>query len=151
MTSERDAWLDQVREEVVLPDLPICDPHHHLWDHPSDRYLVEELHVDTGAGHNVVSTVFVDCMSGYRTDGPEELRPVGETEFALAQAKQSETAGGARIAAIVSYADLRLGAEVERVLAAHVDAGDGRFRGIRHATAHDPDPAIRGNHTGSPP
>ena len=24
-------WLDQVIEEIVEPDLPIIDPHHHLW------------------------------------------------------------------------------------------------------------------------
>jgi L-fuconolactonase len=75
---------------------------------------------------------------------------VGETEFALAQSQASEADGGAVIGAIVSYADLRLGGAVEEVLAAHVKAGDGRFRGIRHATSADPDPAIRGNHVGSP-
>jgi len=150
MTPERAAWLDLVHEEVLLPDLPICDPHHHLWDHPKERYLVEELHQDTGAGHNVVTTVFVDCMSGYRTDGPEAMRPVGETEFALGQSRASEADGGAVIGAIVSYADLRLGKGAEEVLAAHVDPGAGRFRGIRHATSGDPDPSIRGNHVGSP-
>jgi predicted TIM-barrel fold metal-dependent hydrolase len=149
MTPEHAAWLDLVREDALLPELPICDPHHHLWDHPKERYLVEELHQDTGAGHNVTTTVFVDCMSGYRGDGPVELQPVGETEFALGQARASE-ASGAVIGAIVSYADLRLGAAVEEVLAAHVAAGDGRFRGIRHATSHDDDPSIRGNHVGSP-
>jgi len=149
MTPEHAAWLDLVHEEVLLPELAICDPHHHLWDHPKERYLVEELHQDTGSGHNVMTTVYVDCMSGYRTDGPEELRPVGETEFALGQARASE-AGGAVIGAIVSYADLRLGAGVEAVLAAHVAAGDGRFRGIRHATSRDADPSIRSNHVGSP-
>jgi L-fuconolactonase len=150
MTPEHAAWLDLVHEDALAPELPICDPHHHLWDHPKERYLVEELHQDTGAGHNVTTTVFVDCMSGYRGDGPEELRPVGETEFALEQARASEADGGAVIGAIVSYADLRLGGRVEEVLAAHVKAGDGRFRGIRHATADDPDPAVRGNHVASP-
>jgi L-fuconolactonase len=149
MTPEHAAWLDLVHEEVLRSELAICDPHHHLWDHPTERYLVEELHQDTGSGHHVLTTVYVDCLSGYRTDGPEALRPVGETEFALGQAVASET-GGAVIGAIVSYADLRLGAAVEAVLAAHVAAGDGRFRGIRHATSCDPDPSIRSNHVGSP-
>jgi L-fuconolactonase len=86
MRPEHAAWPALVDEEIVQPELAICDPHHHLWDHPKERYLVEELHQDTGAGHNVVATVYVDCMSGYRTDGPEALRPVGETEFALGRA-----------------------------------------------------------------
>ena len=151
MRPERVAWLALVHEDAVDPDQPICDPHHHLWDHPNERYLVEELQADTGAGHHVLSTVYVDCMSGYRTDGPEALRPVGETEWARQQAEASERTGGSVIAAIVSYADLRLGAAVEEPLAAHAAAGDGRFRGIRHATAADPDPSIRANHTGSAP
>jgi L-fuconolactonase len=150
MRPEHAAWLALVDEEIVQPEVAICDPHHHLWDHPKERYLVEELHRDTGAGHNVVATVYVDCMSGYRTDGPEAMRPVGETEFALGQSRASEADGGAVIGAIVSYADLRLGKGVEEVLAAHVAAGGGRFRGIRHATSRDPDPAIRSNHVGSP-
>ncbi len=151
MTPEQAAWLDLVHEDALLPELRICDPHHHLWDHPKERYLVEELQQDTAAGHRVVSTVFVDCMSGYRTDGPEALRPVGETVFALEQADASEETGGSVIAGIVSYADLRLGAGAEEPLEAHVAAGGGRFRGIRHATAYDPDPSVRGNHTGSGP
>jgi predicted TIM-barrel fold metal-dependent hydrolase len=151
MRPERAAWLALVNEDALEPEQPICDPHHHLWDHPNERYLVEELQADTGAGHNVVTTVYVDCMSGYRTDGPEVMRPVGETEWARQQAEASERRDGSVIAAIVSYADLRLGTAAEEPLAAHVEAGDGRFRGIRHATANDPDPTIRGNHTGSAP
>jgi predicted TIM-barrel fold metal-dependent hydrolase len=89
-------------------------------------------------------------MSGYRDDGPEELRPVGETEFARRVSEDSERRGGTVVAGIVGYADLRLGARVEDVLQAHVDAGGGRFRGIRHATSWDADPSIRRNHAGSP-
>jgi hypothetical protein len=43
MTTDRDQWLAQVREDILEPDLPICDPHHHLWDHPGRRYLIDEL------------------------------------------------------------------------------------------------------------
>src|SRR6185436_255725 len=57
-------------EEILEPQRPICDPHHHLWDHPGRRYLIDELLADTGSGHNVTSTVFVECMSMYRADGP---------------------------------------------------------------------------------
>jgi hypothetical protein len=92
VTPEHAAWLDLVHEEILQPELPIVDPHHHLWNHPKERYLVEELHQDTGAGHNVVATVYVDCLSGYRTDGPEAMRPVGETEFALEQSRPARAA-----------------------------------------------------------
>jgi predicted TIM-barrel fold metal-dependent hydrolase len=145
-----DAWLATTVEEAIDPDLPICDPHHHLWHHATDPYLLTHLHADTGAGHNVVETVFVDCMAEYRTDGPEHLRPVGETAWVAGLAAESEAGDGATIAGIVGFADLTLGAAVEEVLAAHVEAGDGRFRGIRHATSWDASPDVRNAHT-SPP
>jgi L-fuconolactonase len=28
------AWLNKLHEEILDPDLPIVDPHHHLWDRP---------------------------------------------------------------------------------------------------------------------
>ena len=86
-------WLAQVVEDIVEPGLPICDPHHHLWDHPDSRYLLDELLADTGSGHNVVSTVFVECASMYRAEGPEALRPVGETEFVNGIAAMSASGG----------------------------------------------------------
>jgi L-fuconolactonase len=54
---DRADWLAQVKEEILEPELPICDPHHHLWDHPGRRYLLDELLADTGSGHNVLATV----------------------------------------------------------------------------------------------
>src|SRR5215475_14476195 len=78
-----EAWLaKQAREPILEPELPIVDPHHHLWDHANHRYLLDELLADTGTGHNIISTVYIDCRSMYRADGPAEMRPVGETEFA---------------------------------------------------------------------
>ena len=151
MEAEHQAWLDLVAEEALEPDLPVCDPHHHLWDHPTDTYLLDELRADTGSGHNVVSTVFVECLSKYRSDGPEAMRPVGETEFVAAEAARSETTGGSVIAGIVSYADLTLGDAVEAVLAAHDAAGGGRFRGIRHASGWDASGDVRNSHTNPPP
>lgn len=145
---DRD-WLEQVSEEVIEPDLAICDPHHHLWDHPASRYLLDELLEDIGDGHNVVSTVFVECASMYRADGDEALKPVGETEFVngIAAMSASGQYGSARACAgIVSYADLNLGADVGRVLDAHVSASP-RFRGIRHAAGWDASPAVRDSHT----
>jgi len=142
VTIERDDRL--VREETIDPVLPICDPHHHLWDRPNDRYLLEQVLQDTGSGHNVVKTVFVECSSMYKKDGPESLRPVGETEFVEDTVAVSATAPTAIAAGIVGFADLTLGAEVERVLEAHLAASPKRFRGIRHPAAWDADPGIRG-------
>src|ERR1700739_4361744 len=117
--NEREAWLAQVKENALDPDLPIVDPHHHLWDHPGSRYMLDEILRDTGSGHRVLATVFVECMSMYRAEGPEPMRPVGETEFVNGIAAQSASGqyGETRIAAgIVSYADLTLGEAVVPVL-----------------------------------
>lgn len=153
-------WLAQVAEPVLEPALPICDPHHHLWDHPGSRYLLDEILADignnaaagqeTGVGHNVVSTVFVECGSMYRADGDINLRPVGETEFVQGIAAMSASGryGPTRVASgIVSYADLTLGRDVKAVLEAHIAASPNRFRGIRHATAWHASPEIRNAHT----
>jgi predicted TIM-barrel fold metal-dependent hydrolase len=142
-------WLDLVSEEIVEPELPICDPHHHLWDHPNSRYLLDELLIDTGSGHKVVSTVFVECSSMYRAVGPRELSPVGETEFVNGVAAMSASGQYGDTQAclgIVSYADLNLGAAVGEVLDAHA-AITPRFKGIRHAAGWDASPEVRNSHT----
>lgn len=144
-----NAWVDQVQEDVLEPDLPICDPHHHLWDHPQNRYLLDELLADIGSGHNVVSTVFMECGSMYRASGPEAMRPIGETEFVngIAAMSASDGYGSSRAcAAIVSYANLNLGAAVGDVLDAHLAASN-RFRGIRHASGWDASETVRNSHT----
>ena len=126
--------LMQWRKSVVAsPDRPIVDPHHHLWP---DRYTLDDLHADTGSGHRVEKTVFVECRASYRDDGPEHLRPVGETEFVAQAAAESAAGPGATIAAIVAHADLRLGVRLDEVLDAHEAAGGGLLRGIRHSGAH---------------
>lgn len=129
-------------EAIIDPARPIIDPHHHLWrgSRLGGDYLLEDLHADTGSGHNIVKTVFVECGAEYRSDGPEHLRPLGETEFVVEQARLSEQTDGAVIAGIVGRADLQLGNSVREVLEAHMAIGDGRFRGIRHAGARDPYP-----------
>lgn len=145
----RDEWLALTSEPIIDPERPICDPHHHLWDHPDSRYLLDELLADTGSGHNVVSTVFVECASMYRATGPEALRPVGETEFVngvAAMAASGQYGDLQACAGIVSFADLTLGAAVGEVLDAHI-AASGRFRGIRHANSWDPSDEVRNAHT----
>jgi L-fuconolactonase len=131
-------WLNRLREDILEPDLPIVDAHHHLWERPSGRYLLDELRADLGAGHNVRATVFIQCGYAYRSDGPEELRPVGETERVAAIAAQAVAAGAPGICAgIVGYCDFRQAEQVDAVLQAHVAAGAGRFRGIRQSAGWD--------------
>lgn len=132
------AWLDRLREDILDPTLPIIDPHHHLWAR-SGGYFAKELLADTGSGHNVVGTVFVQCHYGYRTNGLEHLKPVGETEFVLEVARDADqlNLGTHACAGIVGYADLQLGEAVDEVLQAHIQAGCGRFRGIRRLTARN--------------
>ena len=134
---EKVRWLARETPETVLdPELPIIDPHHHLWRVPSPwgTYDLEDLWQDTGAGHNVEQTVFIDARSGYRQHGPEHLKPIGESAFIATVSEQSAQAmGKARIGAIVSHAYMKLGAAVEEVLLGHLEAGRGLFRGIRSA------------------
>jgi predicted TIM-barrel fold metal-dependent hydrolase len=149
----RQAWLDRRKEPILEPELPIIDPHHHLWDRPDWRYLLDDLLADTNSGHNIVATVFVQARAMYRESGPVEMRPVGETEFVngVAAMSASGTYGKTRACAgIVGHAELTLGGRVEPVLAAHVRAGGDRSRGIRHITAWDADASVR-NPAYSPP
>ncbi len=150
---DKKDWLAQVTEDVLEPDLPICDPHHHLWDHPTSRYLLDQLLEDTSEGHNVVSTVFVECSSMYRAEGADSLKPVGETEFVQGIAAMSASGqyGATRVAkGIVSFADLTLGPAVRPVLEAHLQASKNRFKGIRHAAGWHESDAIRNSHTNPP-
>jgi len=137
------SWLNRVNEAAIEPHRRIIDPHHHLWRRNGmGNYALDELWADTGSGHNIEKTVFIECRASYHTDGPEHLRCIGETEF-VAQIAAASAKGGrgkAVIAGIVAHADLTQGDVLEEVLAAHRDAGGGLFRGIRHAGARDPHP-----------
>ena len=152
MVIEREAWLKLTAEAPIEPEMPICDPHHHLWhrpdlaDRPGSRYLLEELLRDTGGGHNIVQTVFVECRSMYMKSGSQEMSPVGETEFVQGIAAQSASGqyGTTQVAAgIVGHADLTLGAAVAPVLEAHIAASRNRFRGIRHSSTWDVSTDVR--------
>ncbi len=150
MVNDLDAWHTRTTEEIIEPELEICDPHHHFWDRseirPGGRYLLDELLSDTNSGHRITETVFIECSSMYRKDGPTAMSPVGETEFVngLAAMSASGQYGDTKVAAgIVGFADLSLGSAVEEVLVAHKQASPDRFRGIRHAAVWDDDPDIR--------
>ena len=151
MTTQRESWLELTVEDPIEPGMPILDPHHHFWKREGDIYLLEDLLADTRSGHRINQTVFVECHSEYRTQGPEELRSVGEVEFVegiaaanvLRQAQDDGEGNETAVAAaIVGNADLMLGDRVEPVLEALSEAGKGRFRGIRCTTAWDASPDI---------
>jgi len=151
-------------EAILEPELPIVDPHHHLWDRrayvaqgpehpfmtaiqPAARYLLEELMADTGSGHNVVATVFVECGAFYKAGVSPAMSPVGETEFVNGVAAMSASGlyGDMRACAgIVGRADLLLGDAVAPVLETHIKSGGGRFRGIRNSASFDADKDVLG-------
>jgi L-fuconolactonase len=136
------AWLAKRPTEAALePDLPIIDPHHHFWETPErGRYLLPELLSDLGGGHNIVSTVFLECRAMYRKDGPREMAAVGEVEFVNGIAAMSASGGygPCRVAeAIVGGGDLTVGARVRELLEAEIAVAGGRLRGIRHGVAWD--------------
>jgi L-fuconolactonase len=144
---DRGAWRARTVEAAIEPDLPIIDAHHHLWpEAPTphmEAYPFEALIAEkTGCGHNIRQTLFVEAMARYRQDGPEALKPVGETEFADSLGEAADRKGGAAagaFAAIVAFADMMLGDAVEEVLQAHRQASPKRLRGVRYLVAYDPD------------
>lgn len=145
--SDINAWLAQIQEDIVEPDRRIIDPHHHLWKKRFGwDYLLPELSEDTNSGHNIEKTMFMECRAFYYREGPEHLRPVGETEAiaGFAHSAGNESENQAQIAGIVAHADLTLAGESSELLletlAGHRDKGGGLFRGIRHSAARDKRP-----------
>jgi len=135
-----EPWLARLTEDIIDPDLPIIDPHHHLWVLEGNTYLLPELLADIGSGHNIRATVFEECHAMYRADGPEEERSLGETEFVtgIAAMGASGTFGAARFCArMVGRVDLTLGARARPLLERHIAASGGRFAAVRLSTAWD--------------
>jgi L-fuconolactonase len=144
----RPEWLALRQEEIIDPELPIVDPHHHFWYRDGKPYFLPEFLADIYTGHNIVATVFMECAAMYRRDGEPAMRPVGEIEFAngIAAMSASGEFGPTRVAAgIVGYADLGLGAAVREVLEAEISAAGGRFRGVRNRSVWHPVPEARGS------
>ena len=133
----RNDVLARVQEEIIEPERPIVDPHHHFFDELKmfQNYSLDELWADTSS-HNVEQTVFIECHEHYRRSGPDSLSPVGETEWVDEIAAQSARgpSGRSRVAAIVGTAKLSLGDRVQEVLEAHLEASS-LFRGIRDTAA----------------
>ena len=141
-----EQWLAQWSEAPLEPLRPIIDAHHHLWDRSrSPRYMLDDFAADLATGHRVVATVFIECRSIYRLDGPANLRSVAETEFAngIAAMSSSGNYGLTQVcAAIVAQADLR-DPNLARILDAHHQASPHRLRGIRQIAARDDSPKVR--------
>lgn len=137
-------WLSQVKEEIIDPERVIIDPHHHLWRNGLGiDYLLDELWADTGSGHRVEKTVFIECRAFYDRDAPEHLRSLGETRHIaeLAETGKTQRPEQAAIAGIVAYADLTLAgvseALLRETLGKHIQLGNPLLRGIRQAGAYD--------------
>lgn len=144
-TGPDDHWLAMLQEEVLEPERPIIDPHHHLWVRNDYTYLMPELAADLNSGHNIVATVYAECHSMYRSRGAKEQRSLGETEFVRGQAAMSASGGfGAAQACDVMFGnvDLMLGGAVEPLIEQHLDASGGRFRGVRLSSGWHADEKI---------
>jgi L-fuconolactonase len=137
---------ETLNEAAIEPDLPIIDPHHHLRDRPDNdprgagHYLLPEFLFDIDCGHRIQATVAIECSAMYKSGGPSELRPVGETEFLNGVAAMSASGyyGPTQVCAgIVGFVDIRLGDQVRPVLEAHIKAGGGRFCGVRSEVSWD--------------
>jgi L-fuconolactonase len=147
----RPDWLSTRTEEPMDANLPIVDAHHHLYDRPGSRYLLDDMLRDLYSGHNVRATVLLQARSMLRADGPAELKPLGETEFANGVAAMSASGiyGEARVCAgIVGFADLTLGNDIRPVLERHVGvaggttSNGGRFCGVRQSLTWDADTSL---------
>ena len=147
----RPDWLALRPEQPLEPTLPIIDPHHHLWDRSMllgqlpppkhafehilrkyPRYLLDDLLADTGSGHNVRATIYLECGAFYRADaGP--MAPAGEVEFVngvAAMAASGLYGKTLACAGIVSTAELLAGADVGRVLDALTEFISGASNGL---------------------
>ena len=144
-TPPDNEWLASLQEDILEPDLPIIDPHHHLWLRGGYSYLMPEFAQDLACGHKLVATVFAECHSMYRAQGPQHLRSLGETEFVRGQAAMAASGEfGPTQACQVMFGnvDLTLGAEVEAVLERHLEAAGDGFKGVRISCGWHPDDKI---------
>jgi len=145
----RQDWLDKRHEEIIEPELPIIDPHHHLWDRPNYRYLFPELLADVGSGHNIRAT----CYEQSSRDVSRQLKSLGETQFVSGVAATSESGKYGPtwcITGIIGFVDLQLGSRAKGVLERHIAVSDGRLRGIRNGSTWSDDPTLKAFTVGGP-
>lgn len=133
-------------EPISEPDLPIIDAHHHLWAAGDPfPYYIEHFRSDLASGHNILGTVFVECLAQYHRDGEEALRPVGETTFIQSACPPGPPETGTAVAAgIVGWADLTQPRLAARTMDAHIEAGKDRFKGVRHNVGWHADTSLIG-------
>lgn len=152
----RSDWLKRVVEPILEPNLPICDAHHHLWAFESSCYEINEYHHDIvegpqkDLGHNVVSSVAVECTTSYSKAQGAQMRYVGESVYINSLAEQCRARPDKFpqiAAAIIARADLDDPGSLQEAISAHKQASPTRFRGFRHATGWDVDPLIANSHT----
>lgn len=125
----------ETQEEIIDPLREIIDCHHHLWNRPDSRYMVDEFLRDAQDGHHVVQSIFIQCRTGYRhgtLDSPalETTAIAHATHASQGQASPVQVGAG-----IVGYADMRGGAGIAPLLDAHIQSGGDRFKGVRHIVA----------------
>jgi len=111
-----------------------------------------ELAADLESGHNIIATVFAECHSMYRKEGPKAERSLGETEFVRGQAAMSASGTFGRAGAcdvMFGNVDLTLGSAVEPIIEQHIAASGGRFRGVRISSGWHADEKV-GNVTEQP-
>jgi len=145
----RQEWLNQHIEDPILPNFPIIDPHHHLWDVGFGRYYIEELLEDiNSSGHNIEATVYIMSSSNtkiYAKDGLKEFKPLTEIEFATSEGKRADLIPDNKVkvnASIVGSVDLTFGSKLEPVLEKAINISEGRLKGIRMLLASHSDPRI---------
>ena len=145
----RQEWLNQHIEDPILPNFPIIDPHHHLWDVGFGRYYIEELLEDiNSSGHNIEATVYIMSSSNtkiYAKDGLKEFKPLTEIEFATSEGKRADLIPDNKVkvnASIVGSVDLTFGSKLEPVLEKAINISEGRLKGIRMLLASHTDPRI---------
>ncbi|KML58153.1 amidohydrolase [Burkholderia cepacia] len=138
----RPDWLASALEPALEPDLPIVDAHHHFYERPGWIYMLDDYLQDARSGHNIQASVYMQAQTRYRDAGPAELKPVGETAYVAGVTEPLQHGHPAVAKGIVGHADLRRGERVREVLEAHLEAGRGRFRGVRHLTTWDADPTL---------
>lgn len=147
----RPEWLDLVKEPVLRPDLPVIDAHHHLYRRPDQTYLIDDYLADAATGHSLLASIYVQGRAMTRAQGPDMMKPLGETEFANGVAAMSASGlyGTPKLCAgIVAYADLWHGDAISGLLDAHLAAAGGltreggRFCGIRQTLVCDADTSL---------
>ncbi|RFB87065.1 amidohydrolase 2 [Rhizobium leguminosarum bv. trifolii] len=138
-------WLALYEEDVIDPDLPIIDSHHHLWTLANQSYLRQDFMADVETGHNVQATIYMEASMGYDPADLSPLASISEIDFALEG--RSDSHGICR--GIVSYVNLRDGNDVEGIVERHRERAMDSLCGIRDTVSWSEWPELR-NHRINP-